>query len=192
MIHPISIYIELDDSSNMEERLSGGPTQDEVMAISLQRLRLRSGDVLVDVGCGTGKVSLEAAKTCAKVYAIDARPEATRFALRNVGESTATNVEVLEGNATDILPRLGRMDAAFVGGSKDLDQVLELLAEKVRGHIVVNAVMVRTLHRAVEGMKRLGIFEEALHVQVSRSHDIVDNIMFRPIDPVYIIIGRVE
>jgi cobalt-precorrin-6B (C15)-methyltransferase len=38
-------------------------------------------------------------------------------------------------------------------------------------------------------MQRLGIFREAVHVQVSRSYPLGQSIMFKPIDPVYIIVG---
>jgi cobalt-precorrin-6B (C15)-methyltransferase len=43
--------------------LKGGPTQDEVMAVSLAKLGIRPGDRVVDVGCGTGKVAVAISKT---------------------------------------------------------------------------------------------------------------------------------
>jgi cobalt-precorrin-6B (C15)-methyltransferase len=59
----------------------------------------------------------------------------------------------------------------------------------VRGRIVVNAVMVGTLHEAIASMQRLEIFVEAVHLQVSRSAGIAGGVMFKPINPVYIIVG---
>ncbi len=70
--------------------------------------------------------------------------------------------------------------------------MLEKLAEIVRGRIVVNAVLLDTVSRTVRTMKELGIFVEALHIQVSRSHELVGDIMFQPINPVYIIVGEVK
>ena len=58
----------------------------------------------------------------------------------------------------------------------------------VQGRIVVNAVMVGTLHEAIVSMQRLGIFIEAVHIQVSRSAGIAGGVMFKP-NPVYIIVG---
>ncbi len=171
-------------------KVSGGPTQDEVMAISLFKLALSDGDVIADVGCGTAKVSIEASRTCGRVYAIDVRDEAIVAARHNVAASGADKVQVLQGNAKELLPDLGKLNGAFVGGSKDLDQVLRVLASQVTGRIVVNAVLLRTLQEAVDTMQELGIFEEVVQVSVARSYPLVGSFMFRPIDPVYVIVGR--
>ncbi len=84
---------------------------------------------------------------------------------------------------------MGQIDTAFVGGSKELSEVLTILKKKGTRKIVVNAVMLSTLNKAVERMDELGMFDEVVQVQVSRSHRIAGSIMFRPIDPVYIIVG---
>ncbi|MDV2481483.1 precorrin-6Y C5,15-methyltransferase (decarboxylating) subunit CbiT [Methanoculleus sp. Wushi-C6] len=169
--------------------LKGGPTQDEVMAVSLAKLGIRPGDRVADVGCGTGKVAVAAARTAERVYAIDRRPEAIACARQEAAAAGAGNIEFFEGDAVDVLRDIDRLDAAFVGGSRRLPEVLDLLAGKVQGRIVVNAVMVGTLHEAIASMQRLGIFVEAVHLQVSRSAGIAGGMMFKPINPVYVIVG---
>ncbi|WP_332450398.1 precorrin-6Y C5,15-methyltransferase (decarboxylating) subunit CbiT [Methanoculleus sp.] len=169
--------------------LKGGPTQDEVMAVSLAKLGIRPGDRVVDVGCGTGKVAIAASRLAERVYAIDRRAEAIAYARAQAAAAGVSNVEFFEGDAVEILPDLGPLDAAFVGGSRRLPEVLDLLAGTVQGRIVVNAVMIETLHSAVATMQRLGIFVEAVHLQVSRSADIAGGTMFKPVNPVYIIVG---
>ncbi|QLH74304.1 MAG: precorrin-6Y C5,15-methyltransferase (decarboxylating) subunit CbiT [Methanomassiliicoccales archaeon] len=173
-------------------KVSGGPTQDEVMAVSLFKLGLKKGDRIVDVGCGTGKVSVHAARTCEKVFAVDNRDEAITATRANVIESGSDNVEVIKGHAKDVIPSLGALDGAFVGGSKDLELVLEALVRNVKGRVVMNAVMVSTLSRAIDAMKELEIFEEVVQVSVARSHEIGGSVMFRPIDPVFVIVGKVR
>jgi cobalt-precorrin-6B (C15)-methyltransferase len=159
------------------------------MAVSLAKLGIRPGDRVADVGCGTGKVAIAASKVAERVYAIDQRPEAVTYARQEAAVAGAGNIEFFEGDAVDVLPGIGRLDAAFVGGSRRLPEILDLLAANVQGRIVVNAVMVGTLSEAITSMQRLGIFIEAVHLQVSRSAGIAGGMMFKPVNPVYIIVG---
>jgi cobalt-precorrin-6B (C15)-methyltransferase len=171
-------------------KLPGGPTQDEVMAVALFKLGLRDGVSMIDVGCGTGKVSIAAAKTGANVVAIDRRPEAIRFAKKESAREGVKNIRFFCTEATEFLADDDRtFDCAFVGGSHGLFEFLPVLATRVRRRIVVNAVLVSTLQTAVTKMQELGIFDEVVQVQIARSHAIAGSIMFRPIDPVYVIVG---
>ena len=87
--------------------LKGGPTQDEVLAIALQKLALRPGDRVLDLGCGTGAVAVAAAATAAEVVAIDRRPEAIAHARHAADEAGAANVSFLEAEAGEALAGLG-------------------------------------------------------------------------------------
>jgi cobalt-precorrin-6B (C15)-methyltransferase len=169
--------------------LPGGPTKDEIMAVSLAKLSLRESDIMADIGCGTGTVAVEAARTVRKVYAVDLREEAvavTRDLARSCG---ITNLEASLGHGADLVKELPRIDAAFIGGSRDLSRVLSGLAEKHVRSVVVNAVLLSTLHEAVTTMQELAMFREVVHVSVSRSSPLGGGLMLRPLDPVYIIVG---
>ena len=168
---------------------AGGPTQDEVMAISLFRMGLVTKDTVLDLGCGTGKVSIAAASLVQKVYAVDRRPEAIAYATDAAKQAGRTNIEFFSGEAIDFLKTTPVVDCAFVGGSQQIETILPVLSRKVRRVIVVNAVLVSTLATVTSTMQHLGIFKEAIHVQVARSHPLGQSMMFKPIDPVYIIIG---
>ncbi|OPY36679.1 MAG: putative cobalt-precorrin-6Y C(15)-methyltransferase (decarboxylating) [Methanoregula sp. PtaU1.Bin051] len=173
------------------EKIPGGPTQDEVLAIDLFKLGIRPGDVILDLGCGTGKVSIAAARAAHHVVAIDRRAEAIRFAKREAKRSAIDNIEFRTIEGAKFLGMDNRIfDCAFVGGSRGLSGFLPALSQRVRRTIVVNAVLLSTINTTVSLMQDLGIFREILHVQVSRSQDIGGSLMFRPIDPVYIIVGN--
>lgn len=172
--------------------LRGGPTQDEVLAISLFKAGLRKGDVFADLGCGTGKVSIAAAKTCSKVHAVDIRAEAIACAKLECEKAGTKNVEFYHCNAAEFLGKDPELDVAFLGGSKGLKETLEELDRLKVRTVVVNAVLIRTLEDAVSTMKRLGTFKEAVQVQVARSYQLAGSIMFKPIDPVFIIVGSRE
>lgn len=171
-------------------KLAGGPTQDEIMAVSLLKLELRSTDTMLEIGCGTGKVSIAAAQRVKKVFSIDKRPEAIKTAQKSAIKTTLHNIEFSCTDAAAFLSSDRIYDCAFVGGSQQLSQVLPVLAKKVRRTIVVNAVLLSTLSQVVATMQKLGIFCEVVQVQVSRSHEIAGSIMFKPIDPVYVIVGK--
>jgi len=173
-----------------EPKLPGGPTQDEIMAVSLSKLGLRSTDTVLEIGCGTGKVSAAMAKQAKKVYALDRRPEAVFIATETARQAGVSTIEFSCTDAVDFLKHDQVFDCAFLGGTKNLVDILPLLSKKVKRTIVINAVMVSTLERAVAILKDLGIFTEVVQVQVSRSYDIAGSIMFRPIDPVFIIVAR--
>lgn len=170
--------------------LTGGPTQDEVLAIALRKLALRPGDRVLDLGCGTGAVAIAAAATADEVVAIDRRPEAIDCARRETERARTANISFHEAEAREALPGLGVFDAAFIGGTRGLAEVLPLLAECVRRRIVVNAVLVETLHRTITAMESLGIYREAVHVQCARAVPLAGSVYFRPIDPVYVIVGE--
>ena len=171
-------------------KLTGGPTQDEIMAVSLFKLGLRCTDTLLEIGSGTGKVSLAAASHVAKIYSVDKRPEAIEIARDAAKERSVYNINFTCCDATDFLASERIYDCAFVGGTQNLAQILPVLAQKVRRTIVINAVLLSTLNHAVAVMQQLGIFCEVVQVQVARSHEIAGSIMFRPIDPVYVIVGK--
>ena len=170
--------------------LAGGPTQDEIMAVSLFKLGLISTDTVLEIGCGTGKVSVAMAKQAKKIYSLDKRPDAVSLATEAARSAGVRNIEFFSTDAADFLKNDQVFDCAFLGGTHGLDAILPILAKKVKRTIVINAVMLSTLERAVTILKELGIFCEVVQVQVSRSHEIAGSIMFKPIDPVYIIVAR--
>lgn len=171
-------------------KLAGGPTQDEIMAVSLFKLGLVTTDTILEIGCGTGKVSVAMAKQAKKLYSLDKRPDAVSLATETARLAGVHNIEFFTTNAMDFLKQDLVFDCAFLGGTHGLDEILPVLAKKVKRTIVINAVMLSTLEHAVACLKNLGLFVEVVQVQVSRSHEIAGSIMFKPIDPVYIIVGR--
>jgi cobalt-precorrin-6B (C15)-methyltransferase len=171
-------------------KLAGGPTQDEIMAVSLFKLGLRSTDTILEIGCGTGKVSVAAAQRVKKVFSLDKRPEAIKTAREAAEKNPLHNIEFFCTDAVDFLASDRIFDCAFVGGTQQLARILPVLAKKVRRTIVVNAVLLSTLSQTVVTMQQLGILCEVVQVQVARSHAIAGSIMFKPIDPVYVIVGK--
>lgn len=170
--------------------LAGGQTQDEIMAVSLFKLGLRETDNVLEIGCGSGKVTIAVAQQAKKVFSIDKRPEAIHTAKESAEKGRQNNIEFFCTDAISFLESDRIFDCAFVGGTQQLSQILPVLTKKVRRAIIVNAVLLSTLTQGVATMKQLGIFYEVVQVQVARSHEVAGSIMFKPIDPVYVIVGK--
>jgi len=165
----------------------GTPTQPEIIAVALSKLELKPGDEFADIGCGSGSVSISAAGLVRQVYAIDNRDEAISATQDNIKEFGITNIKVLKGEASVILAELD-IDCAFVGGSGKMVRVLEILMRKTR-RFVVSAVKLETVAEALEIMKLNNIFLELIQIQVSRGHELAGGTMFKPENPVFLIVG---
>lgn len=59
----------------------------------LKALNLSKEDVLLDFGCGTGIFTIESAKICSKVYAIDVSKEMLQYAKKKAKKATVKNIE---------------------------------------------------------------------------------------------------
>ncbi|MFE5487427.1 precorrin-6y C5,15-methyltransferase (decarboxylating) subunit CbiE [Streptomyces sp. NPDC056527] len=84
-------------------------------AAQLARLGPRVGDLVWDIGCGSGALSVEAARFGAAVIAVDADPDAcarTEAAARRDG----VQLQAVRGRAPHVLERLPEPDVVRIGG----------------------------------------------------------------------------
>ncbi len=168
---------------------TGTPTQPEIIALALSKLNIKTTDIFADIGCGSGSVSISASRLAKYVYAIDNRDEAIRAATENIRECGLINVQVLKVEASQLLVDMDiEINCAFIGGSKNLEQVLEILVEKVP-RFVISAVRMETVFSALEIMKKNNVFKELLHIQLSRGNELAGGTMLKPENPVFLIMG---
>lgn len=172
-------------------------TKSEIRSISLSKLQLRPGDVVYDIGAGTGSVSIEMAFQAyeGSVYAVEFNEEALGLIRENVERFGVWNVKVIEGKAPEALTDLPTPDRAFIGGSKgNLAEILELLVRKNPGiRVVINAITLETLTEAISQLKNLG-FEDVDIVQIFAAHGKATGNyhMMLGQNPVFIISGEMK
>jgi len=171
--------------------VSGGPTKPEALAVSLFKLNAKAGDVFADVGCGTGLVSIELSKIVPdlKIIAIDAREEAINATTQNFKSFNIKNSQIILGESSSVINNLEKIDCAFVGGTKNITEVLNSLFKCKARSIVVNAVRIETVVCVINHMKKLGIYDETVLLSASRGYDLMGETMFKPENPVFIICG---
>jgi precorrin-6B C5,15-methyltransferase / cobalt-precorrin-6B C5,C15-methyltransferase len=96
----------------------GQLTHAEVRAISLSRLAAVPGQQLWDVGAGSGSIGIEwmrSHKAC-RAVAVEALEERAERIARNATRLGVPYLRVIRGEAPDVLARLPKPDAVFIGG----------------------------------------------------------------------------
>jgi cobalt-precorrin-6B (C15)-methyltransferase len=167
----------------------GTPTQPEIIALALSKLGIKNTDVFVDIGCGSGSVSIVAAGYAKRVIAIDNRDEAIFASSANIKEAGIENIEVLKGNAEILLPAI-EFNCAFIGGSQNIENILEILIQKGYARFLISAVRIEIVALALDIMKKNNVFKELLQIQLSRGNELAGGIMLKPENPVFLIIGE--
>src|SRR5207244_9823486 len=108
-----------DDAFAQSRPKSGLVTQAEVRAIALAQLDLQPGNVVWDVGAGSGSVAIEAAQLTqpGMVYAIEQDSADYHLILANAQSFGVDNVKAIHGTAPAVLAELPAPDAIFIGGT---------------------------------------------------------------------------
>jgi precorrin-6Y C5,15-methyltransferase (decarboxylating) len=122
----------------------GQLTKREVRAVTLAALAPLPGQLLWDVGAGSGSVAIEWMRThpsCGAV-AVESRAERVERIARNANALAVPGLTVVHGRAPDALADLPRPDAVFVGGGVSGEGVLATCwaALPAGGRLVANAV----------------------------------------------------
>jgi len=171
-----------------------GPTKEEIRVLTISKARLLEGSVVVDVGCGTGGLTVEAAlqvTSKGKVFAIDNDENAIELTKTNVARFSVQNtVQIIKGNAPEALSNLPEVDAALIGGSQNLRTVIKTVHQKLKknGRIVVNAILLETACTALDEIKKLGFKDvDAITVFVAKGKKVRSGTMMLARNPITII-----
>ncbi|MFT5873022.1 MAG: 23S rRNA (uracil1939-C5)-methyltransferase [Clostridium sp.] len=73
---------------------------------ALEYANLSGGEVVLDVYCGTGTISLFLSQKAKKVYGVEIVPEAIENAIINAKENKINNTEFIVGDAEKVIPKL--------------------------------------------------------------------------------------
>lgn len=135
----------------------GQITKKEVRALTLSALAPRHGELLWDVGAGSGSIGIEwmLANPSLRAIAIEQSAERAARVARNALAFGVPGLSIVEGAAPVALGGLPEPDAIFVGGGGSEAGVMETVigALKPGGRLVANAVtlemeaLLLSLHR---------------------------------------------
>lgn len=154
-------------------RGSAPMTKEEIRVITLSKARIKEDSTVYDIGAGTGSISIEAALLAknGRVFAIEKNLERISLIRKNVKKFGASNIEIVEGEAPEVLKALPKADRIIVGGSGGrIRSILMKCDKKLKsgGRVVINAVKLETLRTSAEVLKKLKYNFRITQVSVNR------------------------
>ncbi|HJZ19819.1 MAG TPA: precorrin-6y C5,15-methyltransferase (decarboxylating) subunit CbiE [Bradyrhizobium sp.] len=169
---PVALAIEVlaEPGAIVIPRVSGLPdelfahdgqlTKREIRAVTLSTLAPRGGELLWDVGAGSGAVGIEwlLADPANRAIGIEAREDRLNTARGNARALGVPHFDLRLGTAPEALMGLPTPDAIFVGGGAARDGVLDAVWQALPpgGRLVVNSVTLETEAVLIDWQARHG------------------------------------
>jgi precorrin-6B C5,15-methyltransferase / cobalt-precorrin-6B C5,C15-methyltransferase len=195
-LNTVALEIVADRHARVLPRVAGLPddwfehdgqiTRRDIRAITLSALAPRRGELLWDVGAGSGSIAVEwmLADPANRAVAIEGRPDRAARVARNAVAFGVPGLTIVNGKAPEALTELPAPDAAFIGGGTSapgvIDRAIEALAPG--GRLVVNAVTLETQAACVGWRARFG--GELVQIVVAEAEPVGRFSGWRPAMPV--------
>jgi precorrin-6Y C5,15-methyltransferase (decarboxylating) len=165
----------------------GQITKREVRAVTLSSLAPRRGELLWDIGAGSGAVAIEwmlADPLFMRAVAIERQRERAARIRRNAVAFGVPELEIVEGAAPAALEKLAPPDAIFIGGGAGAPGVIEAAIDALRslGRLVVNAVTLETEAMLIGRHKKFG--GELTRIAIARAAALGEKTGWRAAMPV--------
>lgn len=170
-------------------------TKQPVRSLILAELSLQPGQIIWDIGAGTGSVSIEIARLCpsSHIYAIEKTAAGIGLIGQNRDRFSTPNVVPISGSAPEALVNLPAPDRIFIGGSGSaLPGVLEQCSEQLKpdGVIVLAIATLETLADAQRWFRQRNWQVDLMQVQLSRGAAIAHLTRWSPLNPVTLVSAR--
>ena len=169
-------------------------TKEDIRSLSIVKMNLRDDSLVLDVGSGTGSITVQAAKIAqnGKVLAIEKDDEAYEITESNVRKFKCDNVKIMKKEASKVLDNLIsqdlKFDSVFIGGSSGYLEEILLKVNAVitnNGTIVMNFITLDNAYKAIEVIKNLNYKFEVSLINISKNRE--NTLMMIANNPIYII-----
>jgi precorrin-6B C5,15-methyltransferase / cobalt-precorrin-6B C5,C15-methyltransferase len=172
------------------EHRSGMITKSETRALVLARLGPGPGDLVWDVGAGSGSIAIECSRLGAAAIAVERDSESCARIRENVARHGA-HVRIVEGEAPDALHDLPEPDAVFIGGSGgNFEEIVKLCAVRARRAVALSLITLERVVPAGEILEDCGLEVETTFLQISRVKGVGELHRLAAETPVFVVSGR--
>ena len=167
-------------------------TKEEIRSIIISKLRLKEGFESIDIGCGSGSISIELAiQTKTSVYAIDSDKNAIDLTEQNSSKFGLQNkIKTTLGLAQEILPNLPYVDAIVIGGTTgDTEKIIKQAIDRLNkgGRLVVTSILIETIYKTLKAIEDSELLEiDISQVTVAKSKKTSSGTMMISRNPVII------
>lgn len=138
----------------------GQMTKREIRAVTLSTLAPRAGELLWDVGAGSGSIAIEwlLSDPTNRAIGIEDNAERAARAARNAIDLGVPDLEIVTGSAPEAFAGLPAPDVVFIGGGASDPGVMDAAWEVLKpgGRMVANSVTVETDALLIDAMQRHG------------------------------------
>jgi len=171
-------------------------TKEEIRVLALSKARLFEGAKFIDVGSGSGSVTVEAGLFVGeggKVWAIEKEKEAVELTRKNVEKFGLRNVVIIEGEAPEALDHVNEVvDSIFIGGTERLEEIIFTADNKLKkgGRIVVDAILLETISKAITSLNSLNYKTDVVEVIVAKGMKTSKGYAMLSRNPIFIVYGE--
>jgi precorrin-6B C5,15-methyltransferase / cobalt-precorrin-6B C5,C15-methyltransferase len=169
-LNTIALEVAADRDARVLPRAAGLPddwfehdgqiTKREIRAVTLSQVAPGRGEVLWDVGSGSGSIAIEwmLSDPANSAVAIEVRPDRAQRIARNARSFGVPGLSVVTGEAPRAFADLAAPDAIFIGGGASAPSMIERACDALApgGRLVVNAVTLETQAACVDWRARWG------------------------------------
>lgn len=169
-------------------------TKSEIRVITLSKAMIQVDSIIYDIGAGAGSITIEAGILAkkGKVYSIEKDRTRAEVIQENIKKFELTNIEVIIGEAPDVLENLPKADRIIIGGSSGkIKEILSKSQQKLdeKGIIIVNAVTPDTMNKTLDFFDQTDFKTDISQISVTRFEENRKNRKKKSLNPVFIIKG---
>ena len=167
-------------------------TKQAIRVQILAALQIQPGQIIWDIGSGTGSVAIEVARLCptSQIFAIEKTSAGQLLIQQNVERFQVKNLTVIAGNAPDSLEKLPQPARIFIGGNGG--QLIPILDQcqltlQFQGKIVMAIASLEHLSLAMGWFRANNWACAVQHLQISQSVNFAELTRFSPLNPIYLL-----